>query len=109
MKQIKGIFLLLALAAVISIMMIGVAIAEKSMLGVMIAIAILIVVMGTGFTFKKECGKKAYLSKRKAPLRLKGLFPWTKSLLILHFITKPRRQIVLNKENQSTHHTTIFI
>ncbi|MFN2746075.1 YlaF family protein [Bacillus sp. z60-18] len=61
MKQIKWMFLLLALAAVISIMMVGVAIAEKSLLWVGLAFAILIVIMGTGFTLKKRMREKGVL------------------------------------------------
>ncbi|QSF98434.1 hypothetical protein DI291_08585 [Bacillus paralicheniformis] len=61
MKQIKWIFSLFALAAVISIMMIGVAVAEKSAAGVAIAVAILIVIMGSGFTLKKRMREKGLL------------------------------------------------
>ncbi|ATH91280.1 hypothetical protein ACH95_09085 [Bacillus glycinifermentans] len=61
MKQVKWMFLLFAFAAVASIMLIGVAIAEKSLLGVLVAIAALIVIMGGGFTLKKRMREKGIL------------------------------------------------
>ncbi|MDI3412331.1 YlaF family protein [Bacillus sonorensis] len=72
MKQIKWVFLLFAFAAVASIMLIGVAIAEKSVFGVTGALAAVIVIMGAGFTLKRKCAKKGYLNS-KSPLE-KGLF-----------------------------------
>ncbi|MCY8406031.1 YlaF family protein [Bacillus sonorensis] len=61
MKQIKWIFLLFAFAAVASIMLIGVAIAEKSVFGVTGALAAVIVIMGAGFTLKKKMREKGIL------------------------------------------------
>lgn len=54
MKQIKWRFLFLSIAATISVMGIGVAIGEKSILGAIIAIVILVLCMGYGFTMKKK-------------------------------------------------------
>ncbi len=48
---------------------------RKSAAGVAIAVAILIVIMGSGFTLKKECAKKACLNK-KEPLPAEGAFDY---------------------------------
>ena len=59
MKQIKWIFVLYAVLAAVSIMGIGVAIGEKSVLGVIGSILALVLIMGLGF-------------KTKAKLRARG-------------------------------------
>ncbi|MDA7026320.1 YlaF family protein [Bacillus sp. CLL-7-23] len=61
MKQIKWIFLLFALAAVISMMFIGVAIAEKNLPGVIGAVMMFIIIMGIGFSLKKRMRNKGLL------------------------------------------------
>lgn len=54
MKQIKWIFVVFAILAAVSIMGIGVAIGEKSIVGVIGSILALIVVMGFGFKTKAK-------------------------------------------------------
>ncbi|MEC1521004.1 YlaF family protein [Neobacillus niacini] len=54
MKQIKWVFIVFAVLAAASIMGIGVAIGEKSILGVIGSILVLIVVMGFGFKTKAK-------------------------------------------------------
>lgn len=54
MKQIKWIFVLYAILATVSIMGIGVAIGEESILGVLFSILALILVMGFGFKTKAK-------------------------------------------------------
>jgi arginine exporter protein ArgO len=54
MKQIKWPFLFLALLATISIMGIGIAIAERSILGIFASILSIVFVMGIGFKTKKK-------------------------------------------------------
>lgn len=54
MKQIKWPFLLLAIAAVLSMMGIGIAISYRSILGISLAIVAVILVMGFGFMTKKK-------------------------------------------------------
>jgi hypothetical protein len=54
MKQIKWIFVLYAVLAAVSIMGIGVAIGEKSILGVIGSIIALIIIMGFGFKTKAK-------------------------------------------------------
>ncbi|NPC92429.1 YlaF family protein [Bacillus sp. WMMC1349] len=61
MKQIKWIFLLVALAAAISMMLIGVAIAEKNLPGVIGAVMMFIIMMGIGFSLKKRMRDKGLL------------------------------------------------
>jgi hypothetical protein len=54
MKNIQFTFLGFAVAAAISLMLIGVFIAENSLVGVISAIIALIVIMGLGFSTKKK-------------------------------------------------------
>ncbi len=54
MKQIKWIFVVYAILAAVSIMGIGVAIGEKSILGVIGSILALILIMGFGFKTKAK-------------------------------------------------------
>ncbi|HEY2421801.1 MAG TPA: YlaF family protein [Neobacillus sp.] len=60
MKQIKWIFLFYSVLAAISIMGVGIAISEKSMIGAIGCIVAVIIIMGIGF-------------KRKAKMRENGL------------------------------------
>ncbi|WP_458414034.1 DUF5325 family protein [Schinkia sp. CFF1] len=54
MKKINFLFLGLAIATVIALMSIGVAIAERSILGVILSIIASILIMGVGFSLKKK-------------------------------------------------------
>jgi hypothetical protein len=54
MKQIKWIFILFALFATASMMGIGIAIAERSIVGILFSVISLLIVMGTGFSLKKK-------------------------------------------------------
>ncbi|CRK80633.1 YlaF family protein [Neobacillus massiliamazoniensis] len=54
MKQIKWIFVMYAVLATASIMGIGVAISEKSVIGVMGSILLVVLVMGMGFKTKRK-------------------------------------------------------
>jgi hypothetical protein len=54
MKQIKWIFVLYAILATVSIMGIGVAIGEESILGIVGSIIVLVLVMGLGFKTKAK-------------------------------------------------------
>lgn len=54
MKAANFIFLGFAVAAAISIMLIGVAIAEESILGILLSIAAFTAIMGFGFVTKKK-------------------------------------------------------
>lgn len=54
MKQIKWIFVMYAVLAAASIMGIGVAISEKSVIGVMGSIVLVVLVMGMGFKTKRK-------------------------------------------------------
>jgi hypothetical protein len=54
MKQIKWIFVMYAIIAAASIMGIGVAISEKSVIGVMGSILLVVLVMGMGFKTKRK-------------------------------------------------------
>ncbi|HJV16213.1 MAG TPA: YlaF family protein [Bacillales bacterium] len=54
MKGIKWIFLIFAILSAASMMGIGIAIAEKSMIGVMGSIIALIFIMGLGFKTKRR-------------------------------------------------------
>jgi hypothetical protein len=60
MKQIKLIFLFYSVLAAISIMGVGIAISEKSIIGAIGSIVAVIIIMGIGF-------------KRKAKMRENGL------------------------------------
>ncbi|MCG8395385.1 YlaF family protein [Bacillus atrophaeus] len=61
MKKIKWVLLLFAFAAVFSIMLIGVSIAEKSALGIIGSILLVCAVMGSGFTLKRKMRKQGLL------------------------------------------------
>jgi hypothetical protein len=54
MKKIKWVFVVYAILAALSIMGIGVAIGEKSIIGVIGSILALIVIMGFGFQTKAK-------------------------------------------------------
>jgi len=54
MKNINFLFLGLAIATVISLMLIGVAVAERSILGIISSILASILLMGFGFMMKKR-------------------------------------------------------
>jgi hypothetical protein len=54
MNQIKWVFVIYAVLAALSIMGIGVAIGEKSFLGVMGCIVMVLLVMGMGFKTKAK-------------------------------------------------------
>ncbi|WP_042356386.1 YlaF family protein [Bacillus rubiinfantis] len=58
MKQPKWTLLLYSILAAAGMMGIGVAIAERSLLGIVSCIAAVIVVMGMGFTTKKKLREK---------------------------------------------------
>lgn len=58
MKNIQFSFLGLAVAAVICLMLIGIFIAEQSIIGIIIAIIALIAIMGLGFSRKKKLREK---------------------------------------------------
>ncbi|NRD78730.1 YlaF family protein [Bacillus sp. BRMEA1] len=61
MNRVKWPLLFYAILAAASIMGIGVAIAEQSLLGVFGCIAAVIVIMGLGFTTKKKMREKGQL------------------------------------------------
>ncbi|MCY8950352.1 YlaF family protein [Bacillus atrophaeus] len=61
MKKIKWVLLLFAFAAVFSIMLIGVSIAEKSSLGIIGSILLVCAVMGSGFTLKRKMREQGLL------------------------------------------------
>ncbi|ALC80929.1 MULTISPECIES: YlaF family protein [Bacillus] len=61
MKQIKWKLLLLALAAVMSMMMCGVAVGLKSSLGIIGSLVLLFFVMGFGFTLKRKMRQRGEL------------------------------------------------
>ncbi|PKR87144.1 YlaF family protein [Heyndrickxia camelliae] len=54
MKDIKWIFLLYAICAALSMMGIGVAIGESSIIGIVISIVFLMLFLGLGFKTKKK-------------------------------------------------------
>lgn len=58
MKDIQYSFLGLAITATICLMLIAIFIAEKSVIGVILAIIALIVTMGIGFSRKKKLREK---------------------------------------------------
>ncbi|EGA90369.1 hypothetical protein GPDM_05956 [Planococcus donghaensis MPA1U2] len=53
-KNIKWIFVLYSLAAIVAMVLIGLAIGLRSVLGIFAAILMLVFVMGLGFKKKKE-------------------------------------------------------
>ncbi|MDY7432171.1 YlaF family protein [Bacillus sp. V26] len=61
MKKMNWLLLLFAFAAVFSIMLIGVFIAEKSAWGIIASIVLVCAVMGSGFTLKKKMREKGLL------------------------------------------------
>jgi FtsH-binding integral membrane protein len=61
MNRVKWPLLIYSILAALSIMGIGVAIAEKSLLGVIGCIAAVIVIMGLGFTTKKKMRERGEL------------------------------------------------
>ncbi|WP_191276956.1 YlaF family protein [Neobacillus kokaensis] len=61
MMQIKWSLLLYAILAAVSIMGIGVAIAEKSLIGIAGCIIVLIAIMGMGFKTKKKLRERGEL------------------------------------------------
>ncbi|MCM2533539.1 YlaF family protein [Neobacillus pocheonensis] len=54
MKQIKWIFVVYAILAAVCIMGIGIAIAEKSILGAVGCVIAVVLIMGMGFKTKKK-------------------------------------------------------
>ncbi|MBU9672195.1 YlaF family protein [Planococcus sp. CP5-4] len=52
--NIKWIFVLFSLAAIGAMVLIGVAVALRSMIGIVLSILLLLVIMGFGFKRKKE-------------------------------------------------------
>lgn len=54
MKQIKWIFVVYSVLAAVSIMGIGIAISEKSLIGALGAIALVVIIMGMGFKTKRK-------------------------------------------------------
>lgn len=54
MKQIKWIFLFFAIIAAASMMGIGIAIAERSILGIILSTIAVVAVFGFGFSFKSK-------------------------------------------------------
>ena len=61
MKKIKSVFLLFALVATSCIMGIGISVAERSILGIISCIILLILVMGIGFITKKKMRENGFL------------------------------------------------
>ncbi|MGQ9004855.1 YlaF family protein [Bacillus subtilis] len=61
MKKMNWLLLLFAFAAVFSIMLIGVFIAEKSPAGIIASIVLVCAVMGGGFTLKKKMQEQGLL------------------------------------------------
>lgn len=57
MKNINFLFLGLAIATVIALMLIGVAIAERSLLGIIFSITASVLTTGLGFSLKKKIRK----------------------------------------------------
>ncbi len=56
-KNINFLFLGLAIATVITMMLIGVAIAERSVLGIILSITATVLITGLGFSLKKKIRK----------------------------------------------------
>ena len=61
MKSVQPIFLFFAVLSAACIMGIGVAIAEKSVLGIAVSIIGLLITMGIGFTVKRRMRNKNLL------------------------------------------------
>lgn len=61
MKKMNLLLLLFAFAAVFSIMLIGVFIAEKNAWGIIASIVLVCAVMGSGFTLKKKMREQGLL------------------------------------------------
>lgn len=59
MQKLNLPMLLFAFATTISIMLIGIAIAERSLLGIILSIFAVIIVAGLGFTTKKRMREKS--------------------------------------------------
>ncbi|EKN68493.1 DUF5325 family protein [Schinkia azotoformans] len=57
MKNINFLFLGLAIATVIALMLIGVAIADRSLLGIILSITATVLITGLGFSLKKKMRK----------------------------------------------------
>lgn len=57
MKNINFLFLGLAVATVIAMMLIGVAIAERSVIGIILSIVASVLLTGLGFSLKKKMRK----------------------------------------------------
>ncbi|KEF36017.1 hypothetical protein M670_04816 [Schinkia azotoformans MEV2011] len=57
MKNINFLSLGLAIATVIALMLIGVAIAERSLLGIILSITATVLITGLGFSLKKKMRK----------------------------------------------------
>lgn len=61
MKSGKWVFFLLALIAAGSMICIGIAVGERSILGILLSIIVLIAAMGFGFATKKKMRDKGLL------------------------------------------------
>jgi len=61
MNQVKWPLLILAILAAASIMGIGIAIAEKSLIGALACLLAVIIIMGTGFKTKRKMREKGIL------------------------------------------------
>ncbi|TXC92101.1 hypothetical protein FS935_06895 [Metabacillus litoralis] len=61
MKLGKWVFLVLSCLAAISMIGIGIAVSERSILGIILAIVALNVIMGSGFVLKKRMREKGLI------------------------------------------------
>ncbi|MCH1623933.1 YlaF family protein [Fredinandcohnia quinoae] len=61
MKKVNILMLFFAFATAFSIMLIGVAIAERSLLGIILSIIAVIIVAGLGFSSKKKMRERGRL------------------------------------------------
>ncbi|MBM7603479.1 hypothetical protein JOC75_001449 [Metabacillus crassostreae] len=61
MKLGKWVFLVLSFLAAISMIGIGIAVSERSILGIILAIVALNVIMGSGFVLKKRMREKGLI------------------------------------------------
>ncbi|WP_226665915.1 DUF5325 family protein [Metabacillus litoralis] len=61
MKLGKWIFLVLSMLAALSMIGIGIAVSERSILGIILAIIALTVIMGSGFVLKKRMREKGLI------------------------------------------------
>ena len=61
MKKIESLFLLFALVATSCIVGIGISVAERSIIGIISCILLLILVMGIGFITKKKMRENGFL------------------------------------------------